>query len=200
MAENEVLDFGHRDRWKRSRLLLRDPASSMFEFVSTAADECREAVRRLPAALRKGPPLLMLLRAMQGSITGLQEVVAAFTEKRLANLVIAAAKCDSSGRPEGIAHSAARNMVETLIDQIAARAKKEQRFCSEQDQAALRAALTNEFAPFIAPLSETIESSMRGTPVRRIKALSAPNARMRPKDVAIMSLVAPSRPEQPHAP
>ena len=174
MAENEVLDFGHRDRWKRSRLLLRDPASSLFEFVSTAADECREAVRRLPAALRKGPPLLMLLRAMQGS-------------------------CDSSGRPEGIAHSAAKNLVETLIDQIAARAKKEQRFCSEQDQTALRAALTNEFAPFIAPLSETIESSMRGTPVRRIKALSAPKARMRPKDVAIMSLVAPSRPEQPHA-
>jgi len=136
---------------------------------------------------------------MQGSITGLQEVVAAFTEKRLVNLVIAAAKCDSSGRREGIAHSAAKNMVETLIDQIAARAKKEQRFCSEQDQAALRTALTNEFAPFIAPLRETIESSMRGTPVRRIKALSAPNARMRPKDVAIMSLVVPSRPEQLHA-
>lgn len=198
MAENEILDFGHRDRWKRSRLLLRDPLSSLPEFVSTATDECREAIRRLPAALRKGPPLLVLLRAQQGSITGLQEVVAAFKEKRLANLVIAAAKCDPSGGPEAVAHSAATNMVEMLIDQIATRAKKEQRFCSEHHQIALRDALTSEFAPFVGPLSEAIESSMRGTPVRRFKALFPPSARMRPKDVAIMSLVAPSRAEQPH--
>lgn len=189
MAENEVLDFGHRERWKLSRRVLRDSASTLFEFVDVADDECREAVRRLPAALRKGPPLLILLRALRTTIMGLQEVVAAFTEKRLANVVIAAAKCNPNGHPHSVAQTAAETMVETLVDQITARAKKEKRFCSAEEQTALREALTAKFAPYIAPICETIESSLRGTPVKQVKTLTARARRMRPTEVVGMSLV-----------
>lgn len=189
MAENEVLDFGHWERWKLSRRALLDPASTISELVEVAEDECREAVRRLPAALRKGPPLIILLRALQGSVRELQEVVAAFTEKRLANVVIAAARCNPDGHPHSVARTAAETMVETLVDQITTRAKKEKRFCSPEEQAALREALTTKFAPYIAPVCEAIESSLRGTPIKQVKAFTARVRRMRPAEVARMSLV-----------
>lgn len=199
MAENEVLDFGHYERWKLSRRVLRDPASTFSEFVEVADDECREAIRRLPAALRKGPPLIVLLRAVQASITGLQEVVAAFTEKRLANVVIAAARCNPDGQPHSVARTAAETMVETLVDQIATRAKKEKRFCSLEEQAALREALTAKFALYIAPICEAIESSLRGTPIKQVKTFIARVRRMRPAEVAGMSLVSVPSQERPRA-
>lgn len=199
MAENEVLDFGHHERWKLSRRVLRDPARTLSEFVEVADDECREAVRRLPAALRKGPPLIILLRALQASITGLQEVVAAFTEKRLANVVIAAARCNPDGQPRSVAQTAAETMVETLVDQITMRAMKEKRFCSPEEQIALRDALTNKFAPYIAPICETIESSLRGAPIKQVKTFTARARRMLPAEVAGMSLVSVPPQERPHA-
>lgn len=192
MAENESLDFGHERRWRRSRNVLRDPASTLDQFIHTAADDCQEAIRLLPAALRKGTALLVLVRALEsGSKVAIQEAVATFKEKRLASIVLAALRCSPSGDRAELARGAAESIIETLIDQIAARSKREQRFCSNAEQTELREALAREFSVHVPSLSETIEASMRGNPVRLIRKAFRSH-RMAPRDVARMSLMVPA--------
>ncbi len=196
MAENETLDFGHKSRWRRSRNHLRDPASTLDQFIRTAADDCQEAIRLLPAVLRKGTALLALVRALEaGSTVAIQEAVATFKEKRLANIVLAALRCTPSGDKTELARSAAESIIETLIDQIAARSKREKRFISNLEQTELRNALGKEFSPHLTLLSETIEASLRGNPVRLVRK-AFPSQRMAPRDVARMSLVVPANPQE----
>ncbi|NII73976.1 hypothetical protein FHW84_002561 [Dyella sp. SG562] len=200
MAENESLDFGHRNRWFRSRKILQDPLSTLDQFIHNAAEDCREAVRRLPLALRKGPALLALVKALEtGSIVALQEVVATFTEKRIASITLSALRSSPSADAKDLAGAAAESIISTLIDQITARAKREQRFCSVSEQAELRKSLRQEFSVNIPALSDTLETSLRGDPVRRIRK-PFPSVRMAPKDVARMSLIiSPPQADQPHA-
>ncbi|MCD9125986.1 hypothetical protein [Luteimonas fraxinea] len=198
MAENEVLDFGHATRWRVSRRALRDPLCSLGEFVNAASVDCAAAIRNLPRALRQGPALMTLLRALEGSVLGLQETVAAFTEKRLANVVIAAARCASNASPAVVAQEAASRMLESMSDQIISRAWREQRFASPSEQVELRAALGNEFGAYQQSLAQAIESSLGGTPVRSINLPKLP-VRRNPAEVAVMSLVPAKRPEAPHA-
>lgn len=200
MAENEYLDFGHRDRWLRSRKVLQDPQSTLDQFIRTAAEDCRDAVRRLPVALRKGPALLTLVKALEtGSIVALQEVVATFTEKRIASITLSTLRSSPSTSTKDLAHAAAESIISTLIDQITAKAKREQRFCSVSERAELRKALMREFSAHIPVLSDTLEASLRGGPIHRIRR-SFPSVRMAPKEVARMSLVMPPpQVDQPHA-
>ena len=200
MAENESLDFGHRSRWLRSRKVLQDPASTLDQFIRTAAEDCREAVRLVPVALRKGPAFLTLVKALEtGSVRALQEAVATFTEKRIASITLSVMRSSWSRDPQDLARATAQSVIATLIDQIAARSKREQRFCSVSDQAKLRIALSREFVTHIPVLTDTIEASLRGGPIRRIGRYFPPD-RMAPKDVAHMSLVIPPRQtERPHA-
>ena len=198
MAENETLDFGHHSRWRRSRTVLADPAATLSDFVHCAGEDFGENLRKLPAALRKSPALLILLRAANESQAALQEVVAAFTEKRLAKLVLAAGDLAPDNDPARVAGTAAKLMIDALVDQITLRSKKERRFCLPQEQASLRASLVAEFGKNLGPLSATLEASMRGETIRRIKRSLRPVPRLHPKDVARLSLVI-SRPEQHHA-
>ena len=199
MAENESLDFGHRNRWSHSRKVLQDRASTLDQFIRTASEDCQEAVRLVPVALRKGPALLALVRALEtGSVVALQEAVATFTEKRIASITLSALRSSPSGNIKELARATAESVIATLIDQIAARAKRELRFCSVAEQVDLRIGLNREFSAHIPALSGTIEASLRGAPMRRIKK-AFPALRMAPKDVARMSLVIPAAlPEQPH--
>lgn len=200
MAENESLDFGHRTRWLRSRKVLQDSQSTLDQFIRTAADDCRDAIRKVPVALRKGPALLTLMKALEtGSIVALQEVVTTFTEKRIASITLSALRSSTSTSTKDLAHAAAESVISTLIDQIAARAKRKRRFCSVSERAELRKALTREFSAHIPVLSDTLEASLRGGPIHRIRR-SSPSVRMAPKEVARMSLVAlPPQTDQPHA-
>lgn len=196
MAENESLDFGHRNRWLRSRKILRDPASTLDQFINTASEDCQEAVRLVPIALRKGPALLALVRALEtGSIVALQEVIATFTEKRIASIAVSALRSSKSKDLKDFARATAESVIGTLIDQIATRAKREQRFCSVSEQSELRMGLTREFSAHIPDLSDTIEASLRGGPIRRIRK-TFPSPRMASKDVARMSLVIPAAPPE----
>lgn len=199
MAENEYLDFGHRSRWLRSRKILRDPNSTLDEFISTASEDCQEAVRLVPVALRKGPALLSLARALEtGSIVALQEVIATFTEKRIASITVSALRSSRSKDLKDLARATAESVIGTLIDQIATRAKREQRFCSVSEQADLRMGLTREFSAHIPALSNTIEASLRGGHIPRIRKMFA-SPRMAPREVARMSLaISPAPPEQPN--
>lgn len=197
MAENESLDFGHPSRWLRSRKILKDPQSTLDQFIHTAAEDCREAVRRVAVALRKGPTLLTLMKALEtGSVIALQEVVATFTEKRIASITLSALRFSASTDAKDLARATAESVIVTLIDQIAARSKREQRFCSVSEQTELRRGLTREFSAHIPALSDTLESSLHGGPIRRIKRSVSPT-RMAPKEVARMSLVAASPQTEP---
>ena len=200
MAENEHLDFRHQSRWLRSRKVLKDPQSTLGEFIYTAAEDCQEAVRRVAEALRKGPALLTLVKALEtGSVVALQEVVATFTEKRIVSITLLALRFSPSTNAKDLARAAAENVISTLIDQIAARAKREQRFCSLSEQVELRKGLTREFSAHIPALSDTLETSLRGGPIRRIKR-PFPPTRMDPKEVARMSLaIPPPQASQPRA-
>lgn len=200
MAENESLDFGHRNRWAFGRKVLQDRATTLDQFIRSASEDCQEAVRLVPIALRKGPALLTLVRALEtGSVVALQEAVATFTEKRIASITLSALRSSPSGNIKDLARATAESVIGTLIDQIAARAKREQRFCSVAEQAELRMGLNREFSAHVPALSDTIEASLLGGPVRRIRK-AFPSVRMTPKDIARMSLVIPAaQPEQPHA-
>lgn len=194
MAENEVLDFGHATRWRKSRSVLRDAQAVAEDFVEAATQDCEGAIRNLPKALRRGPPLLVLVKALRESILAQQEAISAFTEKRLANVVIAVAKCSKDSSAEQIAGKAADRMLETLVDQVLARALKERRFCASHEQAELRESLTRKFAAYQPPLAQAIESSLRGLQVKPVK-LPRRFMKRRPEEVAVMSLITPKRPE-----
>ncbi|WP_257386398.1 hypothetical protein [Tahibacter caeni] len=197
MAENEILDFGHRSRWRASRAVLKDSNATLAELVACAGEDFDGVMRRLPVALRKGPGLLILLRAAQESPVALQEVVAAFTEKRLAKLALTAGQLCPSNDPAEVAQTSAQLLIDALVDQIALRAKRERRFCAPDEQDALRASLAREFGKNFVQLSATLEASMRGARIKPIKR-AAPRIAVAPKDVARLSLVV-RRPEQPHA-
>lgn len=198
MAENEILDFGHLSRWRRSRAMLREPSTTLDGFVSCASDDFIEALRKLPAALRKGPALVTLLRAAEESPSALQEVVAAFKEKRIAKLALAASELAKNGGPAYVAQTATRLLIDGLVDQISLRAKRERRFCSLEEQRTLRASLVSEFNKCADVLSGALESSIRGKAVKSIKRALPALAPIHPGSIARMSLVT-SRPERPHA-
>ncbi|WDJ75223.1 hypothetical protein [Xanthomonas campestris] len=196
MAENELLDFGHRDRWKRSRLLLDDPHASLSDVVKGAGEDFAEVARRLAVALRKGQTLLTLLRAAKQSPIALQAVIANFTEKRLASLVLTASQTTQSLNVAAVANRATELIVQTLIDQIAVRALSKRRFTSRAEQAALRASLVEEFAQYRPAVRAVLEASMTGAPVKAIKR-KAPTVRPTAQQVAHTSLVI-RRPEDRH--
>jgi hypothetical protein len=172
--------------------VLRDETCTLAEFIRTATEDCQEAVRLVPIALRKGPALLALAKAVEtGSAVARQEAIAAFTEKRIASITMAALRSTDSRDPKDLAYAVADSLIQTLVDQIATRAKRVQRFCSATEQAELRRGLTREFRAHLPVLSKTIEASLRGEPVRRIRRPTA-KVRMAPGDVARMSLLPPS--------
>ena len=198
MAENEILDFGHATRWRKSRMCLKDPNSTLLEFVNCASEELEATIRRLPAVLRKTQGQLDVIRAAKGDPIALQAAVAALTQKRLGKAVAAADQLVPSGDPASVSRHASLSIFEGMIDQIVSRSKREARFCSVDEQESLRATLQARFASCVDQLAATIESSLRGQPIKPVRLPRRPITRMQPRDVAHMSLTIP-RPEQPHA-
>ena len=162
MAENETLDLGHKSRWKQTRIALDDPNRSLFEVAQQASADFERMARLLPLALRKGPSLLVLLRAVQISTSETRAVVATFSEKRLAKLVVDAIRLSPAAEPAFVARSASQRMIEGLIDQVVARAASKQRFKGPSDHAELRAQLKNRFESHRAELTAHLESALRG--------------------------------------
>jgi hypothetical protein len=197
MAENEILDLGHPLRWRLTRLVLGDPASSVAQVVQCAAEELDEVVRRLTVALRKGAPLLVLLHAAKGSFSDSQAVVVTFKERRLANIVLAAVKLAPTKDAAGVARTASELVINGLIDQLLTRAKKESRFCHSKSQDELRASLRLEFEKRQDDFRVTLEASLRGAAVKPIKRMFASTPRLQLGQVARLSLIAPLA-EQSH--
>lgn len=197
MAENEILDFGHPNRWRRSRLLLEDPLTTVAVLTTTAGEEFGEVVRRLAIALRKGTPLVLLLRAASQSAVALQAVITEFTEKRLASLVLAARLTAVDASIQAIAHSAAAALVNTVIDQIISRALQQSRFSAPAEQARLRASLVEEFGQHRPDIQAALAASMTGARIRPIR-VRRPVSRPTAHQVAATSLMI-TRPGAVHA-
>lgn len=198
MAENEFLDIGHQNRWRRTRLALGDPARSMGQIVDDASQDFDDVVRKLPIALRKGPSLLVLMRAAQDSPLASGEVFAAFTEKRLAAAVRAAIKIARSPDPAVIANIASGQIIEGLVNQLVQRARKVERFQDPKTRGALENALRAKFASRQTDLRTTLEASLRGTVIKPVKRMHKMPSRLSPKEVAGLSLTSRSQ-ERPHA-
>ncbi len=195
MAENEFLDFGHATRWRASRNVLKDPASTVLDLVETADTDCEKAVRKLSAALRKAPPFLNLVRAVWGSVIEQQEAISAFTEKRLATVVMDVAKCNPRAGDATLAQAAAVRMLEIMADQIITRSLREGRFCSPTEQTEVRDGLTTKFAKHAPMLATMIEASLAGDTIRRVRLPKAP-PRPRAQDMVHRSLLGIARPER----
>ncbi|WP_334180119.1 hypothetical protein [Pseudoxanthomonas sp.] len=198
MAENEFLDFGHATRWRASRNVLKDPASTVHDLVETADADCEKAVRKLSAALRKAPPFLNLMRALSGSVMEQQEAISAFTEKRLATVVMDVAKCNPRATELALAQAAAVRMLDIMADQITTRSLREGRFCSPIEQTEMREGLASKFAKHVPMLATMIGASLVGETIRRARLPKAP-PRPRAQDMVHRSLLGIARPEQPRA-
>jgi hypothetical protein len=186
MAENEILDFGHPNRWRRSRQLLDDPQTTVFTFTQTAGEEFTEVLRNLAVALRKGP-LFVLLSAAKQSPVALQSVIAEFKEKRLASLVLGAWQTAKNSSIGAVALSASTSLIQVVVDQIVARSLEKSRFTSPQEQNQLRASLSMEFEQHQPKIHAMLEASMSGKQVQRFRRqTSRPTAHQ----VAMTSLVA----------
>lgn len=178
MAENEILDLGHKARWARTRRALNAPGCTQAEVIAAATDDMESVCRLLAIVLRKGKPLTILLGPVLESPSQAQAVLASFTEKRLVSVVRDAIKLARSTDLGQIAGTASRRLIEVLVDQFRVRAGKSHEFraCDARDR--LVAEVAKSFAAYEGALRSTIEASLRGGAIRPFKAIRPSKPRM----------------------
>lgn len=200
MAENEIIDLGHKLRWVRTRRALKNSDCPLEDVVAAMTADIEGVCSGLPKALKKGPPLASLLRLTIGSSVQVQAVIAQFNEKSLATLVNDARKLSCSNNAASVAAVAARLLVDRLIDQIDRRAGREERFRSPEARAQLLAEATKTFRSYEDDLRAILQSSLLGEPIVRFKRRIAAPERMTAKQLLSISIARPSPPqEHPHA-
>lgn len=199
MAENEIIDLGHRRRWDRTRHALRNAECPLEGVIAAMSADIEGVCKGLPKALRKGPPLALLLKVAMGSTMQVQAVIAQFAEKGLAALVNDARKLARSNDPSAVAAMAAKHLIECLIDQVDKRAGREERFRSTVSRAQLVAEATKTFGVYEGDLRAILESALRGGRIQRFKPRIASLPRMTARQLISLSVASPSQPsESPH--
>lgn len=200
MAENEIIDLGHRWRWERTRRAFKNPDCSLKDVVAAMVTDTEGMCSGLPKALKKGPPLASLLKLSIGSSLQVQSVIAQFKEKGLATLVNDARKLARSNDAATVAAAAAKLLVNRLIDQVERRAGREERFRSTDVRAELVAEATRTFRSYEDDLGTILESSLRDGPIAHFRRRIAPSPRMTARQLLNTS-VTPTAPasESPHA-
>ena len=200
MAENELLDLGNRKRWRLTLSVVADPNSSLKELLTCAASDFDRDVRDLADVLRKGDPLLILLRQCAGSYVEQQAVIATHKEKKLLRTVLRARKEAGSDVPVEIARIAARILINAIVDEISLQRSKHEQFRSQETRHALRAALLIEFSSSQRAIETALEASLANQPVKRFKSSRIVRTpKLDAKAVAMMPLA--SKPKVPaHAP
>jgi hypothetical protein len=146
MAENELLDLGNRKRWRLTLAAVANPNSSLDDLLACAASDFDRDVRDLTDVLRKGDPLLILLRQCEGSYVEQQAVIANHKEKKLLRTVLRARKEAGSDVPAEIARIVARILINAIVDQIALQRSKHEQFRSSEARQDVREALQREFS------------------------------------------------------
>lgn len=199
MAENEIIDLGHRSRWVRTRKALQDQGCSLDDVVSAMTADMEGMCAGLNGALRNGPPLSGLLRLTLGSSLQVQTVIAQFTEKGIALLVNAARnRCGSNDAAE-VAAVAAQLLTQRLIDQADCRAGREERFRDPELRREFLDQVTRTFKNYEGDLRDMLEAALRdGAPVGFKRRLTG-KRRMSPRQLINVSLLS-TRTESPSEP
>jgi hypothetical protein len=189
MAENELLDLGNRKRWRLTLAAATNPNSSLNDLLICAASDFDRDVRDLADVLRKGDPLLILLRQCEESYVEQQAVIANYKEKKLLRTVLRARKEAGSDVPAEIARIAARILINAIVDQIALQRSKHEQHRSHEARHELRAALLREFLSSQRAIETALEASLTGKPVNRFKSNRIVRTpKMDAKAVALMPL------------
>jgi len=199
MAENELLNFGHKTRWQRTRRALQNPGCPHSDLVAALTADIEGVCGGLPKALKKGPPLAALLRLSLGSSVQVQTVLAEFTEGNLARLTNEARSLTKSNDAAAVAACAARLLTDRLVDQLDKRAGRQEHFRSRESRSKLIADATAIFRSYESDLKRILECSLRDTPVMPFKRRLAHVRRPSPKQLLTFSVVPQSSPEQPRA-
>lgn len=189
MAENEIIDLGHRLRWQRTRRALQNAECPVDEVVAAMAADMEGVCAGLPKALKKGPPLKALLELSIGSNLQVQAVIAQFTEKGLASLVNDARKQCGSNSASAVAAAAARLLIDRLIDQIECRAGREERFRSSEARSELIAQATKAFRGYERDLQAILEAALGDGPMVRFKRRLTQKPRMSARQLLNVSIV-----------
>lgn len=199
MAENELLNLGHKTRWQRTRRALENPDCSHADLVAALTADIEGVCSGLPKALKKGPPLAALLRLSFGSFMQIQAVLAEFKEGNLARLINEARSLTKSNDPSAVAACAARLLTQRLVDQLDKRAGRQEHFRSRESRAKLVADATKVFRNYEGDLKLILECSLRDAPITPFKRRLPRVRRPSPKQLLNFSIVPPSSPEPQHA-
>lgn len=199
MAENEIIDLGHKRHWSRLRRSLRNADCSVEDVVTAATEDIELMCRGLPKAMRKGPSLALLLEPALGSALQTQAVLAQFTEKGLATLVQNARKLARSNDPRAVATAAATHLIQSLVSQIEGRAGRETRFREGAAKQELMAGITATFGGYQQQLTDMLEGALRNATVPRFKRQLQPRPRLSAPQLASMSVMAAISPGNPRA-
>lgn len=199
MAENEIIDLGHKSRWIRTRKALQDHECPIEDVVAAITADMEGMCAGLNTALRNGPPLSGLLRLALGSSLQVQTVIAQFTEKSVAILVDAARNRCRSNDPAEVADVASQLLTQRLIDQAECRAGREERFRDPEMRRELVEQATRTFKSYEGDLRAMLEAALRdGAPVS-FKRRATGKRRMSSRQLMNVSLI-PARTQSPSEP
>lgn len=199
MAENELLNLGHKTQWQRTRRALENPDCPHADLLVALTTDIEGVCGGLPKALKKGPPLAALLRLSLGSSMQIQAVLAEFKEGNLARLTNEARSLTKSNDPSAVAACAARLLTQRLVDQLDKRAGRQEHFRSRESRAELVAEATRIFRSYEGDLKRILECSLRDAPITPFKRRLPPVLRPSPKQLVAFSVVPPSSLEPQHA-
>lgn len=193
MAENELLDLGHARRWRRTRDALADPACTSTDIISVACEDFDVACEKLPAVLRQGPSMALLLQPMLGSASQSQAVLSQFAEKGLVQVVEMACRLARGQGIAAIAAAASQLMIERVIGQLDLRAGRCERYRSYEARQELRRDAAQAFDAYQEPLRKIIEASLRDGPIQPYKRRTQARPKLSPRQVASLSVSAQPR-------
>lgn len=191
MAENEILDLGHRRRWLRTRRVLSADGCSVDDVLVAAQGDIEGVCRALAVALRKGDPLRILLEPALRSSAASQAVIAQFQEKRLAIVVRDVIKLCGSADPSIIATLSANKIVVGLTEQLGLRAGRNATFRSLAARRELSQQVSRIFAGYEGALRCSIEASLRGAQIKPFKSSVQRASRLPPSQVVALSVTRP---------
>lgn len=199
MAENELLNLGHKTRWQSTRRALQNPDCSRADRKAALTADIEGVCTGLPKALKKGPPLAALLRLSLGSPLQVQTVLAEFKEGNVARLTHEARLLTKSNDPGAIAACLANLLTESLVDQLDKRAGRQDHFRSRDSRAELIADAITIFRSYEGELKRILECSLRDAPITPFKRRLPPAPRLSPKQLLTFSVAAPAPQESPRA-
>ncbi|WP_428312765.1 hypothetical protein [Hydrocarboniphaga sp.] len=173
MAENEILDLSSR-RWQRTRAALVTPSFTLTAIAECAADDLNRGLRlQLSKALQSGQTLLTVLQATEQHPAAMRAVVESFQDQQLVRVARNAIAATPSKEPAAIARCMTAMLIDSVMGKVPVLAERSGCFEDSARREALMQAVRQEFESRRSGLTATIEASLRGQPVRRLRQTGA---------------------------